>query len=63
MVIRKDGRVTRARIVKRSGVASLDRSVQETLDRVREIVPFEAEATEDQRTYTIGFNLRSKRTF
>ncbi|MGE3310657.1 MAG: TonB family protein [Limisphaerales bacterium] len=63
VVIRKDGRVTHARIVKKSGVASLDRSVQETLDRVREIVPFEAEATDSQRTYTIEFNLRSKRTF
>jgi TonB family protein len=63
VVIRKDGRVTQARIVKRSGVASLDRSVQEALDRVREVVPFEAGATEASRTYTIGFNLRSKRTF
>jgi TonB family protein len=63
VVIRKDGRVTQARIIKRSGVASLDRSVQEALDRVREVVPFEAGATEDSRTYTIGFNLRSKRTF
>jgi TonB family protein len=62
-VIRKDGRVSQARIIKRSGVASLDRSVQEALDRVREVVPFEAGATEDSRTYTIGFNLRSKRTF
>lgn len=63
VVIRKDGRVTQARIVKRSGIAALDRSVQEALDRVREVVPFEAGATEDSRTYTIGFNLRSKRTF
>jgi TonB family protein len=63
VVIRKDGRVTQARIIKRSGIASLDRSVQEALDRVREVVPFEAGATEDTRTYTIGFNLRSKRTF
>lgn len=63
VVIRKDGRVSQARIIKRSGVTSLDRSVQDALDRVREIVPFEAGATEETRTYTIGFNLRSKRTF
>lgn len=63
VVIRKDGRVTQTRIAKRSGVAALDRSVQDALDRVREIVPFEAGATEDQRSYTIGFNLRSKHSF
>ncbi len=63
VVIRKDGRVVQARIVKRSGVAALDRSVQDALDRVREIVPFESGATDAQRTYTIGFNLRSKRSF
>lgn len=63
VVIRKDGRVTQARLVKRSGVSALDRSVQDALGRVREIVPFEAGATETERSYTIGFNLRSKRTF
>ncbi|MBL9128211.1 MAG: TonB family protein [Verrucomicrobiales bacterium] len=63
VVIRKDGKVVQARIVKRSGIAALDRSVQDAVDRVREIVPFEAGATEDQRTYTIGFNLRSKYSF
>jgi len=63
VVIRKDGRVSQARILKRSGIAALDRSVQDALDRVREVVPFEAGATDDTRTYIIGFNLRSKRTF
>jgi len=63
VVIRRDGRVAQARIVKRSGIAALDRSVQDALDRVREIVPFEPDAQEDQRTYTIGFNLRSKFSF
>lgn len=63
VVIRRDGHVVRAKLVKRSGIAALDRSVQESIDRVHEIVPFEAGATEDQRTYTIGFNLRAKRSF
>lgn len=63
IVIRKDGRILRASLVKRSGIAALDRSVQEAVDRVREIVPFESGATEAQRSYTIGFNLRAKRSF
>jgi len=63
VVIRKDGRILRASLVKRSGIAALDRSVQDAVNRVREIVPFESGATEAQRSYTIGFNLRAKRSF
>jgi hypothetical protein len=44
-----------------SGDEALDRSVQRTLERVRTIEPFETGAKEEQRTYTINFNLQTGR--
>lgn len=64
VTIRRDGKVDRAgtRVLKRSGNASLDRSVQATLARVETLPPFPAGARDESRSYTINFNLRSMRS-
>jgi len=61
VTIANDGRVISAHIIERSGDASVDRSVQKTLDRVSEIAPFPDGAKEKERTYIINFNLKAKR--
>ena len=61
VTIASDGTVLSARILKPSGDASVDRSVQRTLDRVTFIAPFPEGAKDKQRTYTINFNLKAKR--
>ena len=61
VTIARDGHVIDAHIVDRSGDASVDRSVQETLDRVTEIRPFPDDSTDKERTYKINFNLKAKR--
>ncbi len=61
--VHKDGRVVRARIVKKTGIAALDASVQNVLDRISQLPPFEAGATESQRSFTIGFNMHGRTSF
>jgi TonB family protein len=61
VTIANDGRVISAHIVGPSGDASVDRSVQKTLDRVSEIAPFPDGSTDKERTYIINFNLKAKR--
>ena len=61
VTIANDGRVISAHVIERSGDASVDRSVQKTLDRVSEIAPFPDGAKEKERTYIINFNLKAKR--
>ena len=61
VTIASDGTVLSARILKPSGDASVDRSVQRTLDSVTFIRPFPEGAKDKQRTYTINFNLKAKR--
>ena len=61
VTIASDGTVLSAHILKPSGDASVDKSVQRTLDHVRYIAPFPEGAKEKQRTYTINFNLKAKR--
>jgi TonB family protein len=63
VTIAKNGTVVSAVIMTPSGDEALDRSVQRTLERVRSIKPFEAGAKEEQRTYTINFNLQTSRVF
>lgn len=64
VTIARDGTVLRdqTRILKRSGIPALDKSVQAALDRVRSIAPFPASSTDSQRTFIIGFNLKAKRS-
>ena len=61
VTIANDGRVISAHIIERSGDGSVDRSVQNTLDRVSEIAPFPDGSTDKERSYIINFNLKAKR--
>jgi TonB family protein len=61
VTIRRDGSVASARIIKRCGDASIDQSVQRTLDRVKFIAPFPDGTKDQERTFTINFNLKAKR--
>jgi TonB family protein len=54
--------VISARIITPSGDPGVDASVQHTLDRVPFIAPFPEGAKEKERTYTINFNLKAKRS-
>lgn len=64
VVIKRDGTVVRSRVVRKSGIAALDRSVESALNKVDRIIPFEPYSDPDIRqvTFTIGFNLQSKRS-
>jgi TonB family protein len=61
VTIARDGTVLRRSIVRRSGNSVVDNSVQRTLDRVSRAVPLPPESKEDERTVTIGFNVKAKR--
>lgn len=61
VTIASDGTVLSARIIKPSRDASVDRSVQQALDRVTYIAPFPEGAKDKQRTYTIKFDLKARR--
>lgn len=61
IVIAKDGSVVSARIISRCGDGAIDGSVEATLRRVNSVPPFPAGATDKQRTYIMGFNLKAKR--
>lgn len=61
VTIARDGSVSEAHIIKPSGSAAVDRSVRETLNRVRFIAPFPDGATDDERKFIINFNLKAKR--
>ena len=61
VTIRSDGAVTSTQILTPSGDASVDASVQRTLDRVNFVAPFPDGAREKERTFIINFNLKAKR--
>lgn len=61
VVIAKDGRVISARITKPSGNAAVDRSIRDTLDRVKFAAPLPASETAPQREVTISFNVRAQK--
>jgi TolA protein len=61
IVIARDGRVVSAKISNKSGDVSLDKSVQQALDRVRRLPAFPVGATDETRTFNLIFNLKSKR--
>lgn len=60
VVIARDGSIVSARIIRSSGNAPVDRSVQAALDRVTSVPPFPAGAKEDRRSFTINFNLKAR---
>jgi TonB family protein len=61
VTIGSEGKVLSRRVIKSSGVAAMDKSVQRALEQVKFIEPFEPGAREKERTYTINFDLRAKR--
>lgn len=63
VTIARDGTVVSAQLIRSSGNPLLDASVESVLRRVRYVVPLPENAREDQRTVTIRFNLKAKRSF
>ena len=61
VTIARDGNVILAQLTRRSGDATLDRSVERALAKVRFIRPFPEGAKDTQRTFVINFNLKAKR--
>lgn len=61
VTIARHGNVLSAKIIRSSGNASADASVEATLRRVTRAVPLPENAKEDQRTVTIKFNVKAKR--
>ena len=61
VVIARDGSVITDAILKRSGIPALDKSVENALNRVRQLPPFPEGAKDAQRTFIINFNLKAKR--
>ena len=60
ITIARDGRVISASITRFSGNGAVDHSVRLTLDRVKYAAPLPDDASEDQRTVTINFNVKAK---
>ena len=59
VTIRRDGRVLSKRIIRKTGDAALDRSVQRALDRVKTIgKSFPLGSKDSQRTFTLDFTPR-----
>lgn len=61
VTISRNGTVINSQIIRRSGVTALDRSVQRALDKVKFVRPFPEASKDEQRTFTIEFNLKEKR--
>jgi TonB family protein len=60
ITIARDGTVISATITRFSGNAAVDHSVRLTLDRVRYAAPLPDDASENERTVTINFNVKAK---
>jgi TonB family protein len=60
VAIAKDGQVESAEILKSSGNPAFDQSVQQTLERVKSVQPFGADAKDAHRTFVIDFQLKPK---
>jgi len=63
VTVARDGRVLSSQIIRRSGNATMDRSVQRALDKVRdEHLPAFPDFIKDlQRSFTIEFNLKTRK--
>jgi len=61
IVVHRTGRIISAEIVQRSGNVAVDKSVQRALDSVRSLPPLPEAARDQERTFTIEFNLKAKR--
>ena len=62
VVIARAGRVISDRIIDRSGIGPMDRSVQMALDRVRVrgVPAFPPNSKDEKRTFIIDFNLQTR---
>jgi TonB family protein len=60
VTIARDGTVISARIKTPSGDAATDRSVEQTLRRVKFVAPFPEGATDMERTFIIKFDLKKR---
>ena len=47
-------------LIKPSGNAVMDKSIERTLDNVTFVQPFPPESKDDERTFQIQFNLKSR---
>jgi colicin import membrane protein len=61
VTIERTGRVISGRILKRSGIPALDKSVERALELKAMPVGFPPEIKDSQRTFIINFNLQAKR--
>jgi TonB family protein len=61
VTIARDGRVINGRIIKVSGINGMDRSIQNVIESVTFVQPFPPGSTDQERSYTINFNLKAKR--
>ena len=62
VTIARDGSVVAHRIIRNSGNRDMDRSIENTLENVTYIEAFPAGSKDQERTYTIKFNLAAKRS-
>jgi colicin import membrane protein len=62
VTISRDGTVLRTEITHKSGNSAVDKSVQDTLKRVRRIAPFPDGSKDVEREFNISFNLKPKRS-
>lgn len=62
ITITRDGTVSAARLVRRSGDPALDASVERTLKRVTFIAPFPEGARDESRSYNLEFKPEAKRS-
>jgi TonB family protein len=60
IIVQRDGTVTFAEIVNKSGDTATDRSVQRALDSVRHLPPFPPGAHDTEQSFIIRFNLKAK---
>jgi len=62
VIIARDGTIISTRILQKSGIAALDKSVSDALGRVETIgKPFPEGAKDEKRQFIINFNLKSRR--
>jgi TonB family protein len=61
VIIARDGTVRSSQIVRTSGNAIVDTSIQRTLERVTFVAPFPEGAKDKERTFPLSFSLKAKR--
>lgn len=62
VTLARDGTVISARIIKPSGNSAVDNSVQETIDRVKFVVPLPPDSKDEQRDVIVNFSTQSTAT-